>query len=129
MFDKITGQNWCENTSNPKAIEYIGLGGWLVKKFDDGALMIFDMAGVSKENVKISVKKNKTLIIKAVADKELPDDDDASVRSFHVEIEFFEKKAFIKHREIKAKMKNGLLKVHIPHEMKPAKTTDADIPS
>lgn len=106
---------------NVREIDSCGWGRWIAKKTDDGGLLILDLPGVSKENVSVSVENKKTLIIKGLADKESPEDDDASVRSFIAIIDLPENG--VKISEIKARMTNGLFKVKIP-EMKPEKTTD-----
>ncbi|KAK1577392.1 hypothetical protein Q3G72_021381 [Acer saccharum] len=83
--------------------------GWDVKETDDGLNLRVDMPGLGKEDVKISVKQN-SLIIKGEGAKE--GDDEESVNRYSSRIELPE--MMFKTDEIKAEMKNGVLKVLVP---------------
>ncbi|TXG70696.1 hypothetical protein EZV62_005631 [Acer yangbiense] len=83
--------------------------GWDVKETDDGLNLRVDMPGLGKEDVKISVKQN-SLIIKGEGAKE--GDDEESVNRYSSRIELPE--MMFKTDEIRAEMKNGVLKVVVP---------------
>ncbi|KAK3221009.1 hypothetical protein Dsin_014979 [Dipteronia sinensis] len=83
--------------------------GWDVKETDDALRLRVDMPGLGKENVKISVEQN-SLIIKGEGAKE--GDDEESVNRYSSRIELPE--MMFKTDEIKAEMKNGVLKVVVP---------------
>ncbi|KAI9160119.1 hypothetical protein LWI28_005235 [Acer negundo] len=83
--------------------------GWDVKETDDGLNLRVDMPGLGKEDVKISVEQN-SLIIKGEGTKE--GDDEESVNRYSSRIELPE--MMFKTDEIKAEMKNGVLKVVVP---------------
>ncbi|KAI3689675.1 hypothetical protein L2E82_47640 [Cichorium intybus] len=90
-----------------------GLGarrGWDSKEDDNALSLRFDVPGVDKENVKISVEQN-TLIIKAEAEKESEDDEEPPRRySSRIDLPT----DVYKLDEIKAEMKNGVLKIMVP---------------
>ncbi|KAL4565641.1 hypothetical protein LXL04_029744 [Taraxacum kok-saghyz] len=84
--------------------------GWDAKEDDNTLYLRFDMPGLDKENIKISVEQN-TLIIKAEADKESEDDEEPPRRySSRIDLPT----DVYKLDEIKAEMKNGVLKVMVP---------------
>ncbi|CAI9767620.1 unnamed protein product [Fraxinus pennsylvanica] len=80
-----------------------------VRETGDGLHLRMDMPGLGKKDVKVSVEQN-TLIIKGEGEKEFEDDE--SGRRHTVRI--FLPKNLYKTNEIKAEMKNGVLKVLIP---------------
>ncbi|KAE9620206.1 putative small heat shock protein HSP20 [Lupinus albus] len=91
----------------------IGAGvhrGWDVKETDDALLLRVDMPGLGKENVNVSVEQN-TLIIKGAGDKE-GENDEENIRRYSSRIDLPEK--HYKIDQIKAEMKNGVLKVIVP---------------
>ncbi|KAJ0049320.1 hypothetical protein Pint_15881 [Pistacia integerrima] len=83
--------------------------GWDVKEDKDTLLLRMDMPGLSKEDVKISVENN-TLIIKGEAQEE--SDDEESGRRFSSRLDL--PPTLYKLDEIKAEMKNGILKLVVP---------------
>uniref|UniRef100_A0A5B7B780 SHSP domain-containing protein n=1 Tax=Davidia involucrata TaxID=16924 RepID=A0A5B7B780_DAVIN len=90
----------------------IGAGirrGWDARETDDGLYLRVDMPGLGKENVKVSVEQN-TLIIKGEGEKE--SEDEESARRYTSRI-FLPEKLY-KVDDIKAEMKNGVLKVVVP---------------
>lgn len=91
----------------------VGGGGsrrsWDVKEVNDALLLRMDMPGLGKEDVKLSVEQN-TLIIKGEGEKE--SEDDESQRRYSSRLDLPEKLYNLK--EIKAEMKNGVLKVVVP---------------
>jgi HSP20 family protein len=92
----------------------IGAGGvrrgWDAKETEDALHLRVDMPGLSKEDVKISVEQN-TLTIKGEGAKE-SEEEEESVRRFSSRIDLPEK--LYKIDQIKAEMKNGVLKVIVP---------------
>ncbi|KAG8381523.1 hypothetical protein BUALT_Bualt06G0130600 [Buddleja alternifolia] len=82
---------------------------WDAKETADGLHLRMDMPGLSKEEVKVSVEQN-TLIIKGEGKKEFEDDE--SGRRYTSRIDLPER--LYKTNEIKAEMKNGVLKVFLP---------------
>lgn len=90
----------------------IGAGlrrGWDVRETEDALNLRVDMPGLDKEDVKISVEQN-TLVIKGEGGKE--SDDEESGRRYTSRIDLPEK--FYRTDQIKAEMKNGVLKVVVP---------------
>ncbi|KDP22424.1 hypothetical protein JCGZ_26255 [Jatropha curcas] len=99
---------------NPLFSSSRGIGSGLRRGFDvretDNALNLrIDMPGLGKEDVKVSVEQN-TLIIKGEGEKE--SDEEESGRRYTSRIDLPEK--LYKTDEIKAEMKNGVLKVIVP---------------
>ncbi|XP_065857892.1 heat shock 22 kDa protein, mitochondrial-like [Euphorbia lathyris] len=94
----------------------VGLGGgrrgWDVKEDEKAVYIKMDMPGVSKEDVKVSVEKN-TLIIKG--EEAIENEEGESGRRFSSRLEL--PSDFYKIDEIKAEMKNGVLKVVVPKKM------------
>ncbi|KVH91948.1 small heat shock protein, chloroplastic [Cynara cardunculus var. scolymus] len=91
----------------------IGFGprrSWDANENEETLSLRFDMPGLDKDNVKISVEQN-TLIIKAEAEKESEDDDEPPRRySSRIDLPM----DVYKLEEIKAEMKNGVLKITVP---------------
>ncbi|VVB15638.1 unnamed protein product [Arabis nemorensis] len=87
--------------------------GWDVKEKDDALHLRIDMPGLSREDVKLALEQN-TLVIKGEGKTEEEGEEDVSGdgRRFTSRIELPEK--VYKTDEIKAEMKNGVLKVVIP---------------
>ncbi|XP_010442642.1 PREDICTED: 23.5 kDa heat shock protein, mitochondrial [Camelina sativa] len=87
--------------------------GWDVKEKDDALHLRIDMPGLSKEDVKLALEQN-TLVIKGEGKTEEGDGDVSGDdgRRFTSRIGLPEK--VYKTDEIKAEMKNGVLKVMIP---------------
>ncbi|XP_010264261.1 PREDICTED: small heat shock protein, chloroplastic-like isoform X2 [Nelumbo nucifera] len=83
--------------------------GWDVKEDENALYLRMDMPGLGKENVKVSVEQN-TLIIKGEGEKE--SDEEKSGRRYSSRIDLPEK--LYKIDQIKAEMKNGVLKVIVP---------------
>ncbi|XP_009763042.1 small heat shock protein, chloroplastic-like [Nicotiana sylvestris] len=83
--------------------------GWDVREDDDALHIKMDMPGLDKENVKVSVEQN-TLIIKGEGEKESEDEEYRRRYSTRLEIP----QNLYKLDEIKAEMKNGVLKVAVP---------------
>lgn len=90
----------------------IGAGvrrGWDVRDTDDALKLLIDMPGLDKEDVKVSVEQN-TLVIKGEEAKE--SDVEESGRKYTGRIDLPEK--VYRTDQIKAEMKNGVLKVVVP---------------
>ncbi|XP_027355764.1 heat shock 22 kDa protein, mitochondrial-like isoform X2 [Abrus precatorius] len=83
--------------------------GWDARETEDGLLLRVDMPGLGKEDVKISVEQN-TLTIKGEGTKE--GDEEEGARRYSSRIDLPEK--LYKIDQIKAEMKNGVLKVVVP---------------
>ncbi|CAK7324974.1 unnamed protein product [Dovyalis caffra] len=83
--------------------------GWDARETDEALNLRIDMPGLAKEDVKVSVEQN-TLIIKGEGAEESKDEE--SGRRYSSRIELPEK--MYKTDEIKAEMKNGVLKVVVP---------------
>lgn len=92
-----------------------GLGtrrGWDAKEDDEALNLRFDMPGLDKDNVKISVEQN-TLVIKGEAEKESGEDEQTVQRrrySSRIDLPM----EVYKLDEIQAEMKNGVLKLVVP---------------
>lgn len=83
--------------------------GWNVKEDENGLQLKVDMPGLSKEDVKVSVEDN-TLIIRGEGAKE--SDEETAARRYTSRIDLTPNAYKID--EIKAEMKNGVLKVTVP---------------
>lgn len=84
--------------------------GWDAKETEDGLYLRMDMPGLGKEDVKISVEQN-TLVVKGEGEKEVEDDENSRQR-FSSRVDIPDK--FFRLDQVKAEMKNGVLKVMIP---------------
>ncbi|KAJ7949508.1 Heat shock protein [Quillaja saponaria] len=82
---------------------------WNAKETDDALLLRVDMPGLGKEDVKVAVEQN-TLTIKGEGPKE--GEDEQNVGRYTSRIDLPEK--LYKLDQIKAEMKNGVLKVTVP---------------
>ncbi|KAF5743599.1 23.6 kDa heat shock mitochondrial -like protein [Tripterygium wilfordii] len=83
--------------------------GWDARETDDGLHFSVDMPGLGKEDVKVAVEQNN-LIIKGEGEK--GGDGEESGRKYSSRIHLPEK--IYKTDQIKAEMKNGVLKVVVP---------------
>ncbi|KAA8521392.1 hypothetical protein F0562_012046 [Nyssa sinensis] len=83
--------------------------GWDVKEDNDALYLRMDMPGLDKENVKVYVEQN-TLIIKGEGEKESEDEEYGPRYSSRIDLP----PKLYKLDEIKAEMKNGVLKVIVP---------------
>ncbi|KAM7494083.1 hypothetical protein LguiB_028692 [Lonicera macranthoides] len=83
--------------------------GWDVKEDSEALHIRVDMPGLDKENVKISVEQN-TLIIKGEGEKESEEEEYGRRYSSRLDLPM----ELYKLNEIKAEMKNGVLKVRVP---------------
>ncbi|XP_020214905.1 heat shock 22 kDa protein, mitochondrial isoform X2 [Cajanus cajan] len=83
--------------------------GWDARETEDALLLRVDMPGLGKEDVKISVEQN-TLTIKGEGAKE--SEDEESARRYSSRIDLPDK--LYKIDQIKAEMKNGVLKLVVP---------------
>ncbi|KAI3828886.1 hypothetical protein L1987_02997 [Smallanthus sonchifolius] len=100
---------------NPFTAAYHGGGlgawmGWDAKESNESLSLRFDMPGLDKGNVKISVEQN-TLIVKAESEKESEEEEEPPRRystRFDLPVDVY------KLDEIKAEMKNGVLKIVVP---------------
>lgn len=100
----------------------IGAGvrrGWDARETEDALHLRVDMPGLGKEDVKISVEQN-TLTIKGEGAKESGDEEEGA-RRYISRIDLPDK--LYKVDQIKAEMKNGVLKVVVP-KMKEEERTD-----
>ncbi|KAF8032828.1 hypothetical protein BT93_D1648 [Corymbia citriodora subsp. variegata] len=84
--------------------------GWDVKEDDNALYLRMDMPGIGREDVKVSVEQN-TLTIKGEGEKE-PEDSEESKRRYSSRLDL--PPNLYKLGEIKAEMKNGVLKVVVP---------------
>ena len=84
--------------------------GWDARETKDSLLLRLDMPGLGKEDVKISVEQN-TLTVKGEGAKESEEVEEGG-RKFSSRIDLPEK--LYKIDQIKAEMKNGVLKVIVP---------------
>ncbi|KAI3471044.1 hypothetical protein Pfo_027707 [Paulownia fortunei] len=91
---------------------------WDARETGDGLHLRMDMPGIGKEDIKVSVEQN-TLIIKGEGKKEFEDDEGG--RRYTSRIDLPER--LYKTNEIKAEMKNGVLKVFVP-KIKQEERTD-----
>lgn len=82
---------------------------WDVKETADGLQLRVDMPGLTKDEVKVSVEQS-TLVIKGEGKKE--SEDEETVRRYSSRIDLPGK--LYKTDEIKAEMKNGVLKIFLP---------------
>ncbi|KAJ1418493.1 HSP20-like chaperone [Sesbania bispinosa] len=99
----------------------IGAGvrrGWDARETEDALLLRVDMPGLGKEDVKISVEQN-TLTIKGEGAKESEEEEGG--RRYTSRIDLPDK--LYKIDQIKAEMKNGVLKVIVP-KMKEEERSD-----
>ncbi|OVA03097.1 Alpha crystallin/Hsp20 domain [Macleaya cordata] len=89
---------------------------WNAKEDEEALYLKIDMPGLGKEDVKVSIVEN-TLIIKGEKKKAIEggddDDDDESVRKWYSSIFDLHPNLF-KVKQVKAEMKNGVLRVSIP---------------
>ncbi|KAF8379239.1 hypothetical protein HHK36_028671 [Tetracentron sinense] len=83
--------------------------GWDAKEDETALFLRIDMPGLEKKDVKVSVEQN-TLIIRGEGEKE--SEDEESVRRYTSRIDLPEK--LYSTDQIKAEMKNGVLKVVVP---------------
>lgn len=86
-----------------------GSRGWDVREDENGLYIRMDMPGVDKENVKVCVEQN-TLLIKGEGQKESEDEEYGRKYSSRLDLPT----NLYKIDEIKAEMKNGVLKVTVP---------------
>ncbi|KAF9600095.1 hypothetical protein IFM89_002568 [Coptis chinensis] len=98
---------------NPFAIASQGMGGglrrgWDAKEDNDALHLRIDMPGLGKEDVKVSVEDN-TLTIKG-GDKEASEEEGGRKYSSRIDLP----PNLYKADQIKAEMKNGVLKVSVP---------------
>lgn len=82
--------------------------GWDAKEDEEALRLRIDMPGLGKENVRVSVEQN-TLIIQGEGEKE---GEDEEARRYSSRIDLPEGR--YKTDQIKAEMKNGVLKVVVP---------------
>ncbi|MED6194329.1 Heat shock 22 kDa protein, mitochondrial [Stylosanthes scabra] len=92
--------------------------GWDARETEDALLLRVDMPGLGKEDVKVSVEQN-TLTIRGEGAKE--GEDEESARRYTGRIDLPEK--LYKIDQVKAEMKNGVLKVVVP-KMKEEERSD-----
>ncbi|KAI3711048.1 hypothetical protein L2E82_40852 [Cichorium intybus] len=84
--------------------------GWDAKEDNESLSFRFDMPGIDKDNVKISVEQN-TLVIRAEAEKETEDEEEPPRRyTSRIDLPLTAYKV----DEIKAELKNGVLKIRVP---------------
>jgi len=83
---------------------------WKQRETEDSLILLLDMPGLGKEDVKVSVDHNNTLIIKGEGDQESGGD----VRRFSSKIDLHKKSLKYNIDDIKVEMKNGVLKVTVP---------------
>lgn len=91
---------------------------WDAKEKEDGLYLKLDMPGLGKEDVKVSVEQN-TLIIKGEGQMEYEDEESGRRVSSRIDLP----DNLYKINEIKAEMKNGVLKLFVP-KLKEEERTD-----
>lgn len=94
--------------------------GWDVKEDEKAVYIKMDMPGVGKEDVKVSVEE-ETLIIKGEEAKE--NEEEINRRRFSTRLDL--PGDLYKLDEIRAEMKNGVLKVVVPKRIEEDETTNA----
>ncbi|CAN8230269.1 unnamed protein product [Cochlearia groenlandica] len=91
---------------------------WDIKEEEEEIKMRFDMPGLSKEEVKVSVEDNNVLVIKGDHKKEDSNDDDDndswSERSFTSYSTRLQLPSNCEKDKIKAEIKNGVLFINVP---------------
>ncbi|GER29570.1 heat-shock protein [Striga asiatica] len=92
---------------------------WDARETADGLHLRMDMPGLGKEDIKVSVEQN-TLTIRGEGKKEFEDEEDGG-RRYSSRIDLPER--LYKTSDIKAEMKNGVLKVFVP-KIKQEERTD-----
>ncbi|GFP89902.1 heat shock 22 kDa protein mitochondrial [Phtheirospermum japonicum] len=97
----------------------VASGKWKKKSTAKGIHLRMDMPGLGKEDVKVSVEQN-TLLVKGAGKKEF-DDDGVTGPGYNNKFDLSEK--LYKIKEMKAEMKNGVLKVFVP-KIKDEERTD-----
>ncbi|KAL6581382.1 hypothetical protein OROMI_007305 [Orobanche minor] len=93
---------------------------WDARETGDGLHLRMDMPGLGKEDIRVSVEQN-TLIIRGEFKKESEEDEDEGRTRYSSRIDLPER--LYKTDEIKAEMKNGVLKVFVP-KIKEEERTD-----
>ncbi|CAK9173213.1 unnamed protein product [Ilex paraguariensis] len=96
--------------SSPRGRGSGSLRGWNVKEDKEALYIRIDMPGVDKDNVKIRVDQN-TLIVKGEGEKESEEDEHGPIYSGRLELP----PNVYKLDQIKAEMKNGVLKLIVPN--------------
>ncbi|XP_030467640.2 small heat shock protein, chloroplastic-like [Syzygium oleosum] len=87
--------------------------GWDVKEDDKALKLRVDRPGLSKEDVKVAVEQNTLIIRGEGGELEAGDRDEGSVRRYSGRIDL--PPNLYKMDEIKAEMRNGVLKVVVPN--------------
>lgn len=83
--------------------------GWDVREDEKALYIKMDMPGLDKENVKVTVEEN-TLVIKGEGEKEAEEEEHGRRYSSRLDLP----PSLYKLEEVKAEMKNGVLKVIVP---------------
>ncbi|GFP88253.1 heat shock 22 kDa protein mitochondrial [Phtheirospermum japonicum] len=96
--------------SKALGMTYHDSGKWKTKQSAEGLHLFMDMPGLGKEDVKVSVEQN-TLMVTGEG-KKVFDDDKKTGRGYSNF--FYLPEKVYKTKEIKAEMKNGVLKVFVP---------------
>ncbi|KAL6503834.1 Heat shock 22 kDa protein, mitochondrial [Orobanche gracilis] len=91
---------------------------WDARETSDGLYLRVDMPGLGKEDVRVSVEQN-TLTIRGEVKKESEDDEGGRRYSSRIDLP----ERLYKTDDIKAEMKNGVLKVFVP-KIKEEERTD-----
>ncbi|KAK9144394.1 hypothetical protein Sjap_004297 [Stephania japonica] len=99
------------NSSSGRVIGGVMRRGWDAREDDKGLYLRVDMPGLGKENVKVSVEEN-TLTIRGEGEKESEEDQESGIRRYSSRINLPPK--LFKLDQIKAEIKNGVLKVVVP---------------
>ncbi|OAY74809.1 Heat shock 22 kDa protein, mitochondrial [Ananas comosus] len=104
-----------ENPGAAAATSRGGLGGlrrgWDAKEDEEALYLRVDMPGLGKEHVKVWAEQN-TLVIRGEGEKESEDDGEGGARRFSSRIDL--PADCFKMDQIKAEMKNGVLRVVVP---------------
>ncbi|KAK9120633.1 hypothetical protein Syun_018250 [Stephania yunnanensis] len=98
---------------------FLGIGssgglrrGWEAKEDENGLYLRVDMPGLGKENVKVSVEENALTIKGEGAMDQSDEDQESTLRRYSSRIDLPPK--LYKLDQIKAEIKNGVLKVVVP---------------
>ncbi|PIA35692.1 hypothetical protein AQUCO_03500207v1 [Aquilegia coerulea] len=92
--------------------DYNKSGNYIKDDADDAVHIRLDMIGLNKEDVKVSVEKN--MLIVKVEERKEAGDDKKRMNNSREYVKLYLETGFFKMDEIKAEMKNNVLRVVIP---------------
>ncbi|KAF8027070.1 hypothetical protein BT93_E0095 [Corymbia citriodora subsp. variegata] len=100
--------------------------GWDVKEDDKALLLRIDMPGLSKEDVKVAVEQNTLIIRGEGGELEAGGRDEEGARRYSGRIDL--PQGLYRLEEIKAEMRNGVLKVVVPKVQEAERKDAVDVP-